>query len=432
MECVIPNRYIKLFAKSIQCMATVGDDMFLEAGERKLTLRTLNISRSAFLAFSLDERFFDSYNLVDNIEKKYSVKLKPCQAVFRQFTNMEKCTIRLNEEEQRLTFEILCKHGIQKVYKLTFEECDSIQAIYSKEDSLNKIVSAPKKFIDSINNFHTSLDEISIVVSKESVKIKSYVDDVKAASKVLHTELSMDPFDFEEFDVRNETQVTFCLKEFKAILNFCEASGQPVTMYFERGGRPICLSVKYFGVFESDFVLATLLEPTSQSGNTSSSTSASSSSQASNPSGSTPQNGLKKRKADNVSPGSIQSWSQSNKQPNDKVQSPRSPLSPNITPQSSSSAIITSGSSPIKSPAQSLPNVDNAYDETFVDGDYEDEVDGSPQPPAKKMKSLSAEAARNEIALSSNKEQDENKDESETMQEEEILDDEEIPCSVEE
>jgi cell cycle checkpoint control protein RAD9A len=63
------------------------------------------------------------------------------------------------------------------------------------------------------------------------------VDDSKAASKALHTELSMDPNDFEEVDVRHESTVTFCLKEFKAILSFCEASGQPVTIYFERGGR---------------------------------------------------------------------------------------------------------------------------------------------------------------------------------------------------
>ncbi len=36
MDCVIPNRYIKLFAKSIQCLAKVGDDLFLEATREKV------------------------------------------------------------------------------------------------------------------------------------------------------------------------------------------------------------------------------------------------------------------------------------------------------------------------------------------------------------------------------------------------------------
>ena len=42
----------------------------------QLTFRALNPSRSAFMAFYLDERFFDSYSLEDGIERKYQVKLK--------------------------------------------------------------------------------------------------------------------------------------------------------------------------------------------------------------------------------------------------------------------------------------------------------------------------------------------------------------------
>jgi hypothetical protein len=131
--------------------------------------------------------------------------------------------------------------GIKKVYKLAFEECESLQAVYSKENCLNRIVTFPKKLIDCINNFHTQLDEISLVVAKDSVKVKSHVEDAKSASKLMQTELSMDPSDFDEYDIRNETQVTFQLKEAKALLSFCESSGQPVTMFFERSGRYIVL-----------------------------------------------------------------------------------------------------------------------------------------------------------------------------------------------
>jgi cell cycle checkpoint control protein RAD9A len=107
---------------------------------------------------------------------------------------MEKCTIHLDEGEQRLIFEILCKHGkisnsspyetlgIQKIYKLAVEDCDSLQAVYSKDEHLNRIVSSPKKLIDSINNFHTQLDEISLVATRESIKLKSYIDDTKGIS----------------------------------------------------------------------------------------------------------------------------------------------------------------------------------------------------------------------------------------------------------
>jgi len=284
------------------------------------------------------------------------------------------------------------------------------------------------------------LDEISIIVTPQTLRLKSYVDDSKVSVKVLHTELSLDPNDFEEFQVTNDAQITFCLKDFKAILGFCDTSGQPVILYFERGGRPICLSVKYFGVFESDFVLATLLEPTSQqSASTSGTGSASTgSSQTSNSTQETALN--RKRKVQSPSP--IQSWTPSSK-PVDSIRNftrtPKSPITPKspVTPHSSDNAVITSGSSAsqfvIKSTSGSQINGDNsnAHDETedFLGADYEDEVDGSPQPPAKKMALLSAEEARMEIHSANQMDMD-NKEESETIPEEE--DDEEISCSVEE
>lgn len=101
--------------------------------------------------------------------------------------------MRFDEDEQRLVFEILCKHGssiaetvftdsgIQKVYKLPLEDCDAVQAVYTKGDQ-NRIVSLPKKLIEAINNFHNQLDEVSMIASKDQFKLKSYIDDAKGNS----------------------------------------------------------------------------------------------------------------------------------------------------------------------------------------------------------------------------------------------------------
>eukprot|EP01118_Nematostelium_gracile_P017754 TRINITY_DN768_c0_g2_i1.p1 TRINITY_DN768_c0_g2~~TRINITY_DN768_c0_g2_i1.p1 ORF type:complete len:408 (+),score=104.75 TRINITY_DN768_c0_g2_i1:103-1326(+) len=406
MQCVVPFRYIKLLAKSIQCMAKVGEDLYIEASAQRIAFRTLNASRSAFLAFYLDERFFESYTLQDGMEKKCQVKLKPCQAVFRQFNNIEKCSIILDENEQRLVFEVLCKHGIQKVYKLTFEECETVQAIYSKDEELNKIVCQPKKLIECINNFHNGLEEISIATTANSIIVKSYVDDSKVATKVLHTELSLDPNDFEEYQIKNDAQVTFCLKEFKAILSFCEASGQPVTLYFERGGRPICLSIKYFGVFESDFVLATLLEPYSQSTDNSNSA-ASSQSSAATPMSS---NASNKRKFDD---SQQPSWSSKASHEPPRLSQGPSPTSysPSSVVRSDSSASQVIRSNDTNNNPQQYMNVD----ETNY-GDYEEEVQGTPSPQDKRMRYT---------------EEDTN-DTVQAMQGVDEDDDEEIPCSVDE
>ncbi len=74
-------------------------------------MRTFNSSRSAYLAFYIDAQFFDTF-YVESTDKKYQVKLKPCSAVFKQYNNVENCTIRVDDHEQRLVFELLCKHGM--------------------------------------------------------------------------------------------------------------------------------------------------------------------------------------------------------------------------------------------------------------------------------------------------------------------------------
>ncbi len=123
------------------------------------------------------------------------------------------------------------------MYKLAFEECETLQAVYSKDSCTNKIATFPKKLLDCFLNFHNQLDEISLLVAKDSVKVKSHVEDAKSASKLLQTELSMDPTDFEEYDIRNDTQVTFQLKDAKTLLSFCESTGQQVSVFFERSGK---------------------------------------------------------------------------------------------------------------------------------------------------------------------------------------------------
>lgn len=145
---------------------------------------------------------------------------------------MEKCTIRVNEEEQRLVFDLSCKRGIKKTSKVAFEQSEALQAIYSKESCPIKVAARPKQLVEGLPNFHSHLDEISVVVSKDGLRLKSHADEAKgkwdlaapshftaAGGKILHTELHMDHNDFEEFSTDGEVvEVTFSLKEFKVVI----------------------------------------------------------------------------------------------------------------------------------------------------------------------------------------------------------------------
>jgi len=81
--------------------------------------------------------------------------------------------------EARLVFELNCKLGIKKIYRLTYEESEALQAVYS-HDTPNLLVSRPRMLLDAANNFHNSLDEITLITQKGQVKLKSFMEDARS------------------------------------------------------------------------------------------------------------------------------------------------------------------------------------------------------------------------------------------------------------
>lgn len=178
MECEISSKCMKLFAKTFSCLAKIGEDLFIEASDNRLTFRTLNLSRSVFVAFFFDRNFFQEYVLEGNQARKYQTKVKSCQAVFKQYKTVEKCLMRLDQIEQKLVFELFCKYGVHKKFSFPLEDCDSVQAVYSKNQP-NTLVFQPKKLTNCVNNFHSSIEEITLIATKDLLKLKSHVDEAK-------------------------------------------------------------------------------------------------------------------------------------------------------------------------------------------------------------------------------------------------------------
>ena len=60
MKFVIPGANVKTTGKVIHCLAKIGDEVYLEPSLDSLTLRAVNLSRSAFAQFSFGSSFFSS------------------------------------------------------------------------------------------------------------------------------------------------------------------------------------------------------------------------------------------------------------------------------------------------------------------------------------------------------------------------------------
>lgn len=254
---------MKVLAKAIHSLSRIGEELYLEPVEDGLALRSVNSSRSAFASFQLSPLFFQRYQSPTDQSFRCKMPIKSVQAVFKSLSSLErsveKCRIQLNSEKSRLTITLHCKHGLLKTHNLSFQDCESLQAVFDKESCTNVLQAQPRLMVDTVLHFPPSLEEVNLSVSSDRVWLRNHVEDGADSSRAMMTELCLSSEEFDHFAINSETSITFCLKELRGLLGFAESSCLPISMYFDAPGSPVILNVTD-SVLEANFVLATLSE----------------------------------------------------------------------------------------------------------------------------------------------------------------------------
>ncbi|XP_010899774.1 cell cycle checkpoint control protein RAD9A [Esox lucius] len=261
MDCVVTGGNVKVLAKAIHSLSRIGDELYLEPEDDGLALRSVNSSRSAYACFLFSPLFFSRYTVPCGHAFRCKMAIKCVQAVFRSLSSLdktvEKCHIELVGEKSRLTFTLHCKHGLMKTHNLSFQDSESLQAVFDKDSCSNVLRAQPRLLVDTVLHFPPALEEVSLSVSGERVLFRNYVEEEPERAKAMLTELSLSSDEFEHFAVGAESSITFCLKELRGLLVFAESTGLPVSVHFDLPGSPVVLSVTD-SVLEVNFVLATL------------------------------------------------------------------------------------------------------------------------------------------------------------------------------
>ncbi|KAM4692594.1 cell cycle checkpoint control protein RAD9A [Rhinophrynus dorsalis] len=261
VKCVITGANIRALGRAIHSLSRIGDELYFEPLDDGLCLRSVNSSRSAYACFRLAPLFFHSYESTGGA-CHCKILMKSVLSVFRSLPSLEKtvekCLISLSTTGNSLVIQLLCKYGVTKTHNLSYQDCESLQAVYNT-DTCPNVLRAPSRLLaEAVVHFPLTLAEVTLMASPcGKVTLRNYVEEEIDPSKAMLTELSLSREEFLMYQLKKQSEITFCLREFRGLLGFAEFTGLPVSIHFDNAGCPAVFCVDDT-VLEVHFVLATL------------------------------------------------------------------------------------------------------------------------------------------------------------------------------
>jgi len=269
MKYTVARGGMRLLGRAVHSLAKIGDDIYIEPQADSLTLRAVNSSRSAYATYSFEASFFSSIELgatkEGDEEERCKVTVRSLLLAFRSLSVLEKtvesCRLETNVEEDKLLLTLLCKHSIKKIFRIHLVDCDPVRAVYNTDDCNNRWTVQANVLHEAHGNFLVNQEEVTMHVGPHHFKINNYADECADEKKRVNTELSMQPGEFQSYDIDQPASLTFCLKELKSLIGFSEPLGLAITASFTEGGRPLILTTDTATGVSCVYVLATLASP---------------------------------------------------------------------------------------------------------------------------------------------------------------------------
>uniref|UniRef100_A0A8C7U7Z0 RAD9 checkpoint clamp component B n=1 Tax=Oncorhynchus mykiss TaxID=8022 RepID=A0A8C7U7Z0_ONCMY len=224
MKCVIERNGVKVFGKAIHALARIGDELWLDPMMKGLAMRSVNSAHSAYACFLFSPLFFQHYSpdtrpAQDCGTVKCKLVMKSVLPLFRCLAtierNVDSCQISINLPDNRVIFQFHCRHGITKTHNMGFQESEALQAVFPSHLCPNVLKAQPRLLGDMVMHFPVSQEEITLSMSPLRVNLKSYYEDESDQMKAMHTEMSLEPSEFDYFQVGVDSDITFCLKELR-------------------------------------------------------------------------------------------------------------------------------------------------------------------------------------------------------------------------
>ncbi|KAK3379753.1 Rad9-domain-containing protein [Lasiosphaeria ovina] len=279
---------VAVFHDSLSCMFKFSDDVCLEARKDKLTLTTLNSSKSAYICFSFSApRFFSRYQFEGNAQyrERFFCQLynKSLLSVFRTrqggdqardgSATIERCDVTIDDgpgKKSRLVAKIACRNGITASHSLSFEIKAPTHAKFDKTEAQNRWTISSRTLRQLMDHFGPGIELLDINTDDETrvVNFTCFTEKVQkrgananeaVLKKPLHTNIAVEMDEFDDVQVEDKLHIIISVKDFRAILQHAQITSGELATWYSNPARPMKLSYGGDGIL-CEFVLMTVGE----------------------------------------------------------------------------------------------------------------------------------------------------------------------------
>ncbi|TVY81542.1 DNA repair protein rad9 [Lachnellula suecica] len=269
---------------ALVCLGKFSEAVSIEASHDKLVLTALNSSKSAYASFKLiGNKFFTKYQYKpprsgNQAKEKFYCKIynKALLSVFKgrvgdptreRETGIERCDVSVEDGEgktkSRFVIKIICRHGVIKTYRLTFESFAPMHAFFDRAIATNSWSISSRTLREFVEHFGPGTEQLDIYSAEGRVSLTSYTEKVMSGSEILkqplHTTIAIDTLEFAEFAVEEQLHIVISVKDFKSIITHAGITNTIVKALYSRPSCPMQLTYSDEGMI-TEFILMTIGE----------------------------------------------------------------------------------------------------------------------------------------------------------------------------
>lgn len=240
---------IRCFKVVLQSLAkTSASELLIEAFPGQLILRSINTSRSAYLAVNLGSGFFDEFQAHGRVIQT-AILLKDALVVFGG-GRIVRVSFQFASADERAAVRVFGENGLKKVYGVACLNSDVLNANISEAEYPVKMIFGGPDLQRLLSSFQSDHDELTIVAhpcdgpGSGSCELRTFHDPagIGKVSSSLRTELSFDAQSLMilyEHTSRDSVHATFNVQDLKAVVFLCNQLGTDVCIKVHSPGVPL-------------------------------------------------------------------------------------------------------------------------------------------------------------------------------------------------